>query len=224
MRHSRKSPKAVAASLLAVVALVSCGTFGGDNGSAADGDSAMTPSLAGDQGGFVLTSPSQISPDGQTDAPHVVIYSDPACPACAQMEASFHSDLDQWLTEGAITVEYRSVAFVSDYSHDAANAFACMAEESPENYFSYLGEVTAERVNVDELSEDELTERAGRHGADIGQCITDGSFESFVTDTTETALEDGGIEGTPTVIIDGAEVPSDDFMNLDHHISSAISG
>ena len=216
--HTR--PTILAASLLAVFSLGSCGLFGGDEDTDAG---AAEPSLAGAEGGFVLTSPTEISPEGQSDVPHVVIYSDPACPACAEMEAAFHSDLHQWLEEGAITLEYRSVAFVSDYSDDAANAFACMAEESPENYFAYLGEVTAERVTTDELSEEELTERAEGQGADIGQCVADGTYDGFVEATTESALEDGGIEGTPTVLIDGEQLPGDDFMSLDQHISAAIS-
>lgn len=224
MASTHKRPVSLAASMLAVFSLASCGLFGEEENSDQDPETSATePALAGDGGGFTLSSPADISPDGQSDVPHVLIYSDPACPACAQMEAAFHSDLERWLTEGAITLEYRSVAFVSDYSNDAANAFACMAEESPENYFAYLGEVTAERVTVDELSEDELTERAGRQGADIGECISNGTFGAFVEDTTQTALDEGGIGGTPTVIVDGEEVPGDEFMNVDQHISAAIN-
>ncbi|RJN31796.1 DsbA family protein [Nesterenkonia natronophila] len=213
-----------AAGTAAVLALASCGTFGGETSEAQDaGPPADAPSLANEHGGFLLTSPSEISPEGQSDAPHVLIFSDPACPACAQMEAAFHSDLEQWLTDGDITLEYRSVAFVSDYSKAATNAFACMAEESPENYFSYVGQVTAERTEVDELSEQDLADRAESHGADIGQCLSDGTFEGFVDDTTQAALNEAGIEGTPTVLIDGEEVPGDEFMNLDQHVTAADS-
>jgi protein-disulfide isomerase len=224
MTRNQRLPLVAAAGTAAIVALASCGTFGGEDPEDQDaGPPADAPSLANEHGGFLLTSPSEISPEGRSDAPHVVIFSDPACPACAQMEAAFHSDLDQWLTDGDITLEYRSVAFVSDYSEAAANAFACVAEESPENYFSYVGQVTAERSEVEELSEQELADRAESHEADIEQCLSDGTFDGFVDDTTQAALNEADIEGTPTVLIDGEEVPEDEFMNLDQYVTAAVS-
>lgn len=193
-----------------------------------DGDDAATgtesPQLANEHGGFVLTSPSEINPQAQaTDAPHVVIFTDPGCPHCATLEDTFHDQLHSWLEEGSITLEYRSVNFVSDYSDIATNAFACMAENSPENYFAYLGEITAERSTVDELSADELAERAGGYGAEIDQCIADEPYADFVDQTTESALNEAGISGTPTIFIDGEEVPGDELMELDQHIEAAIS-
>lgn len=184
-----------------------------------------TPQLANEHGGFVLTSPTEI--DAQAHAsgiPHVVIFSDPGCPHCATLEDTFHDQLQSWLQEGAITLEYRSVNFVSDYSDIATNAFACMAENSPEDYYAYLGEITAERTTVDELSADELAERAQAHGADIDQCIADEPYAEFVDQTTDSALNEAGISGTPTIFIDGEEVPGDELMELDQHIEAAISG
>ncbi|GFZ82290.1 DsbA family protein [Nesterenkonia alkaliphila] len=182
-----------------------------------------SPELANEHGGFVLVSPTEIDPQAQaSDAPHVVIFSDPGCPHCATLEETFHDHLHGWLEEGAITLEYRSVSFVSDYSDIATNAFACMAENSPENYFAYLGEITAERSTVDELSAEELAERAQGHGADISQCITDEPYAEFVEQTTDSALNEAGISGTPTIFIDGEEVPGDELMSLHLHIEAAI--
>ncbi|WP_150460787.1 DsbA family protein [Nesterenkonia ebinurensis] len=185
----------------------------------------QSPQLANEHGGFVLTSPTEIDPQAQaSETPHVVIFSDPGCPHCATLEDAFHEQLHSWLEEGAITLEYRSVNFVSDYSDVATNAFACMAEEAPEYYFAYLGEITAERGVVDELSAEELAERAEAHGADIGQCIADEPYAEFVEETTDSALNEAGIQGTPTIFIDGEEVPGDELMELDQHIEAAISG
>lgn len=208
------------------------------------------PAAANEQGGITLTSSTEVAEGedlGQVDAenlegaetsgggdlppgvdsreegepPHVVIYTDAGCPSCGQFESAYHSMLTEWLDAGAITLEYRSLAWVSPpYSSQTANAFACMADESPENYKSYVGEVTSVRAENGEFSNDELATYAqDNFGADISECVNDGTYRAFAQYTSNLAGENG-VQGTPTVYVDDQEVP--EFMNAGDHILEAV--
>ncbi len=133
------------------------------------------------------------------EVPHVVIYTDPSCPSCQAFEAENHEQIGQWLDAGEITVEYRSVNIVGQYAQRANNAIACVAEESPENYFSFLGQATY----GGEVSEDELVSIAGGLGADISECVEEGTYRAFTGYTTAQAQAQDGFNGTPTVYVDG---------------------
>ena len=71
---------------------------------------------------------------GEADAPKsIVIYEDFLCPFCGQLEQTVGDQLDAAVEAGETKVEYRPIAFlerVSDYSPQAANAFAVVLEES----------------------------------------------------------------------------------------------
>ena len=189
-----------------------------------DGDLGAVPSAATEHGGFVLSSPTELEPGTAPDEVdledlpsseesgvpsglrppeegeplHVVIYSDPSCPHCADFEEEYGDFLEDELDEGTITVEYRTMTFVDEQnSPEASNAFSCMAEESPEDYLPYLNEVT--QSFGEGLSPEDLAEiAADDYGADISNCIEDGTYLDFAEYTTEVAGEDQ-IPGTPTV-------------------------
>ena len=208
------------------------------------------PAAANEQGGLVLTSSTELAEGdslGQIDAeniegvettgggdlppgvgpreadepPHVVIYTDAGCPACGTFESAYHTMLTEWLDAGAITLEYRSVAWISPpYSSQTANAFACMAEESPENYQSYLGEVTAVSADGGEFSNDELAAFAEQnYGADISECVNDGTYRAFAQYSSNLA-DENGVPGTPAIYVDDQEVP--EFMNTGEVILEAV--
>ena len=218
-----------------------------DNGSYTAGSA---PAAANEQGGIVLSSTSELEEgeslgeidaenldDAETsgagdlppgvdsreegDVPHVVMYTDAGCPACGQFEAAYHSMLTEWIDAGAITMEIRSVTWVSPpYSSQTANAFACMAEESPENYFSYFGEITSVRAEGGEFSNDEMAALAqDRYGTNIDDCISDGTYRAFGQYTSNLASENG-IQATPTIYVDDEEVA--EFMSAGDVILEAV--
>lgn len=165
--------------------------------------------------------PPGVEPREEGEVPHVVMYTDAGCPACGQFEAAYHSMLTEWIDAGAMTMEVRSVTWVSPpYSSQTANAFACMAEESPENYYAYFGEITSARAEGGEFSNDEMATLAqDRYGTDIADCISDGTYRAFSQYTTNLAGENG-IQGTPTIFVDDQEV--EDFMNAGDDILEAV--
>lgn len=150
--------------------------------------------------------PPGVEPREEGEPPHVVIYTDASCPGCGNFETQFHQILSQWLDAGAITMEYRSVNFLTSYSARAGNAFLCMAEEHPEHYSSFLGTITAERTQVTEYSNDELAARAeSDYGVDISECIGNGDYRAMVN-YTGTLASENGIPGTPDVYVNGERV------------------
>ncbi|TLP98286.1 hypothetical protein FEF26_05715 [Nesterenkonia salmonea] len=220
----------------------------GDNESYTEGPA---PAAANEQGGFVLTSSSElvegedigtvdsenlgdvpaaespgdlpvgVEPREEGEPPHVVIYTDAACPGCGSFEAAYHQMLTEWVDAGAITLEYRSVQFQPmAYSARAANAFACMAEEHPENYLSFLGAVTAERAQGAEYSNEELSARAENdYGVDISECVEDGTYRAFVSYTTGMASANS-VTATPSIFVDDDQV--EDIGNTGEVILSAV--
>lgn len=237
----------VVLTLVVVGVLVFFAFFRGDDDSYTAGPA---PSVANEQGGITLSSTSELDEGaslGEIDAenlddaetsesgdlppgvesreegevPHVVIYTDAGCPSCGNFESAYHTMLSEWLDAGAITLEYRSLAWISPpYSSQTANAFACMAEEAPENYQSYLGEVTSLAAENQELSNDELASYADQnYGVDISECVSDGTYRAFAQYTSNLA-EENGIRGTPTIYVDDQEVP--EYMNAGDHILEAV--
>ncbi|WP_150461957.1 thioredoxin domain-containing protein [Nesterenkonia ebinurensis] len=208
------------------------------------------PAAATEQGGFVLTSsselaegadlgtidsdelddvaigegaegmPTGVQPREEGEIPHVIIYTDAGCPACGTFESAYHGLLMQWLDAGAITLEYRSVNYQPGQSARAANAFACMAEESPENYFSYLGAITSERAQGADYSNDELLARAQNdYGVDLSDCINDGTYRAFVNYTT-TLASASGANATPLIWVD--DQLADPYMETGDLIMAAV--
>ncbi len=204
----------------------------GDDAAAAEGPA---PAVANEQGGFTVTAEGELvggadmgtvdaeDVPGESDSdlpagvvereegekPHVVIYVDANCVHCASFEEENSDQLEQWVDEELITLEYRPVGFLdgnsgTNYSSRASNAFACMAEESPENYLDYVGSVVANQPNG-ELSDDELAAWAqDNYDVDISECISDGTYRAFASYTTAQAQAEG-VSGTPTVYVDDVD-------------------
>ena len=141
----------------------------------------------------------------------VVAYVDTNCTYCAKFEARYAQQLSQWVADERITFEYRNVAYRdqasgTDYSTRGASALACVADESPELYPEYARTLFA-TVGTGELDDGDLAGMATElGGADISRCLEEGDFLPWVNYTTA-AAEASGIKGTPTVYVDGREVP-----------------
>lgn len=220
---------------LAVVAGLTIFALNRDSGDGVNVTQGEAPSAATEHGGIVLTSstdlaegdglgqidagelpetggeaPAGVEPREEGEPPHLVIYTDPGCPHCASFEAEQHGQLAEWLDEGLITVEYRSVAFMdqasqNNYSSRAVNAFYCMAEESPENYGSYVTEVTANQPQG-EMSNDELSELASaNYDADISDCVDGGDYRAFTSYSDRLGSAEDSVTGTPSIWIDDVE-------------------
>src|SRR5690625_573614 len=232
-RRSRTITWTIVGVIVAVIAIVVIVSL--MNSSRSIPDAGPTPTSATEAGGLLLeegepdegdapdevdaTTVEEPDPDtaGQmptevprTDHDEIIIYADANCVYCAQFEAENADALNDLAYDGH-TIEYRMVNFLDNpgtenYSSRAANAMACVAEESPEHANEFIHEVFAS-YNTHQgagLSNDELVNLASEIGADINDCVSNNTYRPFVNYTTAKAVETG-IAGTPSVWVDGVQ-------------------
>lgn len=139
----------------------------------------------------------------------IIVYADANCVHCADFEQQNAGQMAEWLDAGEVTVEYRMLDYLDNpatgnYSSRAANALSCVAEQSPENYNSFLNQIFASYATQEGqgLSDDELQEMASGLGADLNGCIDGNEYRPFVTHTGLQARE-AQIAGTPSVWVQG---------------------
>ncbi|MET3720898.1 MULTISPECIES: thioredoxin domain-containing protein [unclassified Arthrobacter] len=157
----------------------------------------------------------------------VVLYVDFICPVCKNFEVQYNAQLTTLRNEGKITVEYRALGFLdnrssTNYSSRAANAAACVVNESPEKYAEFVDSLFANQPAEGSagISDDKLKTMATDIGAKpIDSCIDEKTYRPFVKFTTKQAAAIG-VTGTPTVFVDGqqwgkgasAQTPFPDFL------------
>lgn len=141
----------------------------------------------------------------------VVAYIDFICPACLQFENTYSDALKGLRNEGKISMEYRPLGFLdqqstTNYSSRAANAAACVADTVPDKYGEYVDVLfeNQPREGGAGLSDDKLKSLASDIGVDINSCVDDKTFRPYVKYSTALA-QNTGIQGTPTVFVDGQE-------------------
>lgn len=142
----------------------------------------------------------------------VVLYVDFICPVCKNFEAQYNETLTTLRNEGKITVEYRPLGFLdsrstTNYSSRAANAAACVVNESPEKYADFVNALFDKQPAEGGagLSDDELKKMATEVGAkSIDTCIDEKTYRPWVKYATQEASIIG-VTGTPTVMVDGKQ-------------------
>ena len=180
--------------------------------------------------GFKAVPTAALQPDAspvpsKTNAANVIdlrIYIDYQCPYCGDFEATNAAQIKKWVSIGAATLEIHPLAILDQYSLGkkystrSANAAACVANFSPNQFFDFsaLLFTNQPKENTEGLTDDRiisLTKQAKVSKADsIATCITDQRFKSWTNAATARATTDAlagtdvnKLAGTPTVIING---------------------
>jgi len=173
---------------------------------------------------------SLVAPGAEAEAGKpvkVVLYIDFICPICKDFESKYNEQLTSLRNEGKITVEYRPLGFLdsrssTNYSSRAANAAACVVNESPEKYAAFVDSLFANQPAEGSagISDDKLKTMATDIGAkNIDTCVDQKTYRPFVKFSTKEASAIG-VTGTPTVLVDGqqwgkgssAQTPFPDFL------------
>jgi protein-disulfide isomerase len=177
------------------------------------------------------TQPAAVTVPGAEAEPgkpvKVVAYVDFICPVCKNFEAQYNQTLTKLRNEGKITVEYRPLGFLdsrstTNYSSRAANAAACVANESPEKYSDFFNALYDKQPAEGSagLSDSELKKIATDVGAkSVDKCVDDKTYRPYVKHTTQGA-QVIGVTGTPTVFVEGkqwgtgdsAQTPFEQFL------------
>jgi protein-disulfide isomerase len=173
-------------------------------------------------------------PFGEATAPvKVAVYEDFMCPFCGQFEAAGGDLLKQYVDRGDVEVEYRVISFLdgqsngTDYSTRAMSALGVVLDttgpEAAKKFHDLLFENQPEE-GTDGPSDDELVSyavEAGAREADVRPAIEDRKFEQWVKNASDAASK-GGINSTPTVLVDGKKVESDTIDGLLTSTKAAI--
>ena len=195
-----------------------------------------TPALLPDE----LPVPSEANADG---VPAINIFVDYSCPACAQFESIYGELLRTWAESGTATVEYHILSFRdaqtagTRYATRAANSAACVAEFSPDQFFTYNDLLLRSQPlppTSYELTDDQLLQLVAAAGAgnidQIEACIADETFSNWVSQATARAMSTGPLPvrnseiplvmGTPTVLVDGKQYDPQTHGDLASFVAS----
>ncbi len=202
------------------------------------------------QQGFTAAPTAALAPDSdpvatKSDATNVIsiqIYVDYQCTVCGEFEKTNASQIKTWVASGAVTEEVHPIAILDNlslgkkYSTRAANSAACVANYSPDSFFSFNALLfdNQPRENSEGLTDAKLVSLAKKAQAkkisSIEKCVADQSFKSWVIAATTRATTGPiagtnvrKIEATPTVIINGKKYEGaiDDAKEFASAISAA---
>ncbi|WP_405374114.1 MULTISPECIES: DsbA family protein [unclassified Microbacterium] len=144
---------------------------------------------------------------GAADAPVTLsLYEDFSCPHCKEYESAVGPVLDELVAAGDVAVEYHPIQFVTNYGIRAGSAATCVAEGDPERWPDVHASLFAIHDSAtDGWGNDQLRDHlAGLGVSDPGvlECVADGRYEKWIDANTDVA-RDAGVEGTPTLMING---------------------
>lgn len=183
--------------------------------------------------------PSKTNPVNVID---LRVYIDYQCPFCAKFEATNASQIKKWVSTGAATIEIHPLAILDQaslgkkYSTRAANAAACVANYSPDQFFDYneLLFSNQPKENTEGLTDAKLISLANQakvvKPGSVKSCILTQKFKSWTNAATSRATTDPlpgtnikKLAGTPTVTINGKKYdgPIDNAADFASAVSKA---
>lgn len=172
--------------------------------------------------------PNQVDRGSRND---ILIYVDYRCPHCGVFEQQNSEFLSKLIASGDTTVEVVPLSFMdrisegSYYSSRAAAAVACFADSQPEAAWAAHQALLSAEVQPgagkgldNEQLLAALEQQAGPVNAEVQNCVTNEIFVPFAQSLNEwvfqnpvpnTLAENVRIEGTPTIVVNGAVYPGD---------------
>jgi protein-disulfide isomerase len=149
------------------------------------------------------------------------LYIDYMCPACKQFEDAYAADLQRWVDEGSVQINYHPIAILNrmsqgtDYSTRAAAAAVCAADAGEQRFLDYTLALYAAQPaeNTRGLDDEELVRIGTEQGLDEQwqACVDDATYRGWVEEGTASASGEQGVTGTPTAMVDGQLVDSASF-------------
>lgn len=157
---------------------------------------------------------------GDVDAPVVMVeYSDFSCPFCANFATTTEKQLQQFIDEGTLRVEWRDLALFPEGQTTAAAAHAAAAQGK---FWEFHDAVFADHSGNGHptYTEDQYVEFAKTAGVPdldaFRAALQDDTNLQTVKDNTDTVIRTLGLTGTPAFIINDAVVsgaqPADVFV------------
>ena len=170
-------------------------------------------------------TPVASKPDATGTVANIRVYVDYLCPFCGDFETTNGEQIAKWVDSGAATVEIHPIAILtgrsagSQYSLRAANAAACVANYSPDDFYAFNSALFVDQPaeNTVGRSDADLQDVVKSSGVStslnqINTCITDETYKSWVIAATDRATAGPipnsplkAVASTPTVLVDGKQ-------------------
>ncbi|MEU6216085.1 thioredoxin domain-containing protein [Streptomyces sp. NPDC047022] len=151
----------------------------------------------------------------------LTVWEDFRCPACQGFETAYRPTIRQLVDAGKLKVEYHLVTLIDGNlggsgSLNAANAAACAQDAGKFwAYHDVLYENQPKETQDSYGDNAKLIELAGKvdglRTPAFEKCVNDGTHNSWVK-KSHAAFASGGFNGTPTVLLDGKNLYSDQTM------------
>lgn len=139
----------------------------------------------------------------------VDVWEDPQCPACKSFEEASGEYIDSLVREKKATVRFHVLSFLGDESVRAANASFCAADEGRYlDFHKALYRVQSPLENSGFWSNETLIaigKKVGISSEKFTKCVNDGEKVDVVKANYD-SMSKYGVQGTPTVFIDGIKV------------------
>lgn len=155
---------------------------------------------------------------GQTDAPVVmVMFSDYQCPFCARWTEETLPEMQQFVDDGELRIEFRDINMYGEDSRRAARASVAAAEQG--EFTDYHARLFDGGETLEDFSTEALTDIAADMGMDTEQFQADMDSEETaeIVQTNEQLGQEIGATSTPSFIINDTPVvgaqPADVFIN-----------
>ncbi|ATL28724.1 DsbA family protein [Streptomyces formicae] len=211
-RKTARVAAAVAAAALIGVAASACGPDE-DKGSGKVAEKPAPPADSGALAGVPASVKGGVITVGDPKAKHTVkLYEDPRCPICKKFEETGAQALVKPVADGKVKLEYTIASFLDKNlggsgSVNAAGALRASVEAG--KFPQYHAEVFA--AQPEEETDDAFTPAyllkvadkvKGLRGAAFDKAVNKGTYKKWVDEAMKVFTDDG-MEGTPTVVIDG---------------------
>lgn len=194
-----------------------------------DGLQAVQPQ-GEEEGADVSALPTAAEAGADDGAAVVKVYLDFQCPGCKAFEDTNGDTLTRLAEDGSIIFEYEPVAILdrmsggNEYSTRSSNMISCIADSGqtdliPEVSLALFAQQPGEGETG--MEDDQLLSIAESAGVDLDaavnvedsatvrDCVTNVGFDRYVENSTQNALNDEGLEGTPYITIDGEPYTGD---------------
>ena len=136
------------------------------------------------------------------------IWEDFQCPVCKQFEASLGSYVEDLVKNGEAEVAFHTASFLGPESRRAANAGFCAADEGRFLDFHKAMYVIQSPIENSGFWNPEnlirIGEKVGITSESFATCVREDAKRDLV-DTVADSMTKYGVEGTPTVFINGKE-------------------
>jgi protein-disulfide isomerase len=183
-------------------------------------------------------TPANLSSDnsvtvGKSDAKvTMVAYEDFQCPYCEQFETSMSDQLAKWEADGTLKVEYKMIAFLdasssTDYSTRALNAAAAVNNYDPSAFAAFHKLLYANQPKEGSagLTDATLVKYAmqatnNQFKTQITTAVKNQTYKGWTQKVTDN-MSKNGVNGTPTLIVNGTTLKGFDTTTVTNAIEAA---